>query len=893
MRWFVLAVVVATIAVATCLVWVVAQLGGAEVTKAADDIYSVLVPCAAAVACWLAARRRQGRGRLGWALVGVSAFSWGMGSVAWTYYDVVARIPVPFPSYADAGFLIAIPLAFVGLASFPGSPKSATSRLRTLLEGSLIASGLLYLSWVTALGGTYAASTGSLAEKAIGLAYPVGDVVMGSIVLLLLPRSNRENRLPLLLVGCGILANTVSDSVFTYLQLDNSYNAISNVVDAGWILGFAMIALGALWEAGHAEGAAPAEPRMTLVSTLMPYGPAMLAGALAILQQATTGAQEPFLFWDGVVILVLLLARQLLTLLENLALNHSLEQKVEARTVELQRREQRFRSLVQNSSDAIIIVNASHAIQYLSPAVEHLFGHPATSLESHQLDDLLEPADRERLSVLLNTLATSPRQTAQVEARVRHLDGSSRSCEMTISNLLADAAVSGLVINTRDITDRKALEEQLSHQAFHDSLTGLANRALFQDRLRQTLARAARRQEKPAVLFLDLDRFKNINDGLGHGAGDELLAEVARRLETTVRLGDTMARLGGDEFGVLLEDTQDGTAAIAVAERIIEALKAPFELGAREVFISASIGIAYLSGEDDAAALLRNADIAMYMAKAQGKGRYAVFNPTMHDELITQLQLEADLQRAIDRQEFFLVYQPLVSLNTGRTIGLEALVRWRHPERGVVPPLSFIPIAEKTGAIVALGRQVLRDACQQVQAWRATHPELELSVNVSGRQLKDPGFVHDVEQALWDSHLPAPVLTLEMTESVVMEDVEATLTVLNALHALGVRLAIDDFGTGYSSLSYLRRFPVDSLKIDRSFVSGLSGSEHEPLVTSIMQLAGALKLEVVAEGIERPEQLNELRELGCLVGQGFLFSKPTELDAMTVYLAEDAVAQAA
>jgi diguanylate cyclase (GGDEF)-like protein len=453
--------------------------------------------------------------------------------------------------------------------------------------------------------------------------------------------------------------------------------------------------------------------------------------------------------------------------------------------------------------------------------------------------------------------------------------------------------VRGLVINSRDITDRKALEEQLVQQAFHDSLTGIANRALFKDRLHQSLARASRRKEKPAVLFIDLDGFKTINDSLGHAVGDELLAAVAARLRPCIRTGDTMARLGGDEFAVLLEDIEDLAAATTVAQRINEALKEPFALSQREVFISASIGIAPFVSAQDPDELLRNADIAMYMAKGAGKGRHEVFDPSMHDAVVTQLRLEADLKRAVERKEFFVVYQPLIALATQEPIGVEALVRWRHPERGVVGPVTFIPLAEKTGAIVAIGRWVLREACRQVQEWRDLRPGLGLSVNLSGRQLRDPGLVDDVSKILQETALPPQTLTLEMTESVLMDDIENALRVLRALKALGVHLAIDDFGTGYSSLSYLSKFPVDSLKIDRSFVSGLGAAQNEPLVATIMEMGQSLKLKVVAEGIERPEQLAELERLRCEVGQGFYFSKPITHSEMTAYLEDKGVRQAA
>jgi diguanylate cyclase (GGDEF)-like protein/PAS domain S-box-containing protein len=877
------AVGLAVVAVISAFLWDIFQYGGAEVVKTADDVYSIAVPFAAALACGLTGWRGTGRARVSWLLLGASAFLWGMGSAMWFYYDVVVDQSVPFPSFADAGFLLAVPFAIAGLMLFSSASARTTSQFRTLLDGSIIAAALLFVSWATVLGPSYTQATGGFMEKAIGLAYPISDVIMGSIVLVLLPRASKTSRVALLLVGAGILANTVSDSVFTYLQLANTYSGISNAIDAGWILGYALVALGALWAVGHPSTVRQEDERITRIDAFTPYGLVALAGAVAVAELIRSGTLEPFLLWNGLCVVVLLVVRQLLTIMEDLRLNHTLEARVQSRTAELREREERYRALVQNSSDAITITDAQLKVQYQSPSIERIFGYRPLEVLNRSLSELIHEDDRTAMQTLFDNMAGRPGATAHLEARWLHQNGTWRHAEMAISNLLEEPAVRGLVINTRDITDRKALEEQLEHQAFHDSLTGIANRALFKDRLQQSLARAARRQEKPAVLFLDLDGFKSINDSLGHASGDELLAAVAGRLRPYVRTGDTMARLGGDEFAILLEDTEGLSAPIAVAERIIQAMKEPFALGEQDVVISASVGIAGFVQETPDE-LLRNADIAMYMAKTAGKGRYDVFKPAMHEAVITQLHLEADLKRAVDRGEFFLVYQPLVSLTSLRPTGVEALVRWRHPERGLVMPMTFIPLAEKTGGIVAIGRWVLREACRQMQEWRQRYPDLELSVNLSGRQMRDPGLVGDVEAALRDSGMPAYALTLEMTESVLMDDIESALRTLRALKALGLHLAIDDFGTGYSSLSYLGKFPVDSLKIDRSFVSGPGASDNQALVATILEMGRSLKLEVVAEGIERPEELAELQRLRCQTGQGYYFAKPLSGADMAAYL---------
>src|SRR3954451_1868590 len=423
----------------------------------------------------------------------------------------------------------------------------------------------------------------------------------------------------------------------------------------------------------------------------------------------------------------------------------------------------------------------------------------------------------------------------------------------------------------------RAVEDAV-HEALHDSLTGLPNRSLFLDRMRHALARAERGDEPVAVLFCDLDGFKTVNDSLGHRTGDRLLVLVAERLIECLRPADTIARLGGDEFAVLLEELREPGDAARAAQRLLDALKAPFVLRGREFYVSASIGIA--AGAGDAETLLRDADLAMYRAKARGKGRYAVYEPSMHTAIVERLELEVDLKRGIEREELAVAYQPVFSLRDGRVIGVEALVRWHHPTRGIVMPESFVPLAEESGLIGELGRWVLRKACHQGALWRAKypgHPGLGIGVNISGAQLREPGLVHEVADALAESQLDATGLTLEITETALMESFDEAIEEVDALKALGVDLAIDDFGTGYSSLRYLRRLPLDVMKIEKSFVDGIGRSEEEPaLLRAIIDLADIFGLRVVAEGIERPEQRARLLELGCELGQGHLLAEPLE-----------------
>ncbi|PLS87591.1 MAG: GGDEF domain-containing protein [Actinobacteria bacterium] len=550
----------------------------------------------------------------------------------------------------------------------------------------------------------------------------------------------------------------------------------------------------------------------------------------------------------------------------------------------LRESEERFRSLVQNASDLITVLAADGTVLYESPAIEGMLGYGPEDLIGKNALDLIHPDDAPRVMRAFSRLSEERGANPYVEYRFRRADGSWRHLESSGANLLEEPSVGGIVVNTRDVTERKTLEERLKHQALHDPLTGLPNRALLLDRLGHALDRADRTEACVAVLFLDLDDFKVVNDSLGHEAGDDLLVAAARRLETCLRPGDTLARLGGDEFVVLLEDVGGRGEATGVATRIAEALREPFLLGAHEeAFVSVSIGVALTSGGEDRTGslpddLLRWADVAMYDAKRKGKAHHAVFDPSMDARALERLRLGADLRRAAERGEFRVHYQPEVELSTGRVVGFEALMRWEHPEQGLVPPGRFIPVAEETGMIIPIGRWVLEEACRQAKKWcegRPNGPPLAMSVNLSARQFAHPDLARDVARALGESGLDPGCLVLEITESAVMEDARSTIDTLEELESLGVGLAIDDFGTGYSSLSYLRRFPVDYLKIDRSFVDGIEEDSGDAvLVSGIVDLAHALGLSVVAEGVETEGQLGLLRGMGCDLAQGYHFSRP-------------------
>ena len=561
----------------------------------------------------------------------------------------------------------------------------------------------------------------------------------------------------------------------------------------------------------------------------------------------------------------------------------------------LRESEERFRTLVQNSSDVIELLDREGRITFVTQAVERVLGYKPQEFVGRDALDFVHPSDLASSQQELSDLLKVPGGMRTVTVRARHKDGSWRWIEATGTNLLHDSLVGFLVLNYRDVSERRALEGELSHQAFHDSLTKLPNRLLFKDRVQHALARRSEQGRYLAVLLIDLDNFKAVNDSRGHDVGDQLLVAVTRRLKECLRPSDTLARLGGDEFAILLEDMQHVAGAVLISERIVETLRAPFDLDNRHLFARASIGIVTeLSPDTDTEQLLRKADTAMYVAKSKGTGTYEIFEPHMEDALNRRVRLEADLERAIEESQFTLRYQPIVELARNTIYGLEALLRWEHPQRGLILPLEFIPLTEERGLIVPIGRWVLREACGQARQWQIEHGQRRLSVNVnvSAVQLQDAHLAEDVAQTLQDSQLAPRDLILEITESALMQDTEVIADNLEAFKEIGVRLAIDDFGTGYSSLGYLRRFAFDIIKIDKSFVDGLgTGPQGSGLAGGIVKLSQSLGLQTCAEGIESDVQLAELSALGCVLGQGYYFAKPMERQAVSSLLPEGRLAR--
>ncbi len=545
------------------------------------------------------------------------------------------------------------------------------------------------------------------------------------------------------------------------------------------------------------------------------------------------------------------------------------------------------REIVATMADPLIVCDADHRIRVVNDAACAVFGFAQEELLGRPVGDLAG-ADAEQRRTLIDAVASPTTRDAETVFRSR--GGEAIDVSVSVSHLWDEVAGSvGTVVIARDIRDRKRAEQQLRHNAFFDALTDLPNRALLMDRLQVAFARGRRKPDyRFGVLFLDVDRFKLVNDGLGHRAGDLLLTAIARRLEIAKRPSDTVGRLSGDEFIILLDDIRDVGDAAHVAERLLRELERPFEVAGSEVFVSASIGIAVSGDYDKPEDLVRDADTALNRAKESGKGSYEVFDQGMHRRAIELLALEAEMRRALERDEFVLHYQPIVAASTGRITGVEALVRWQHPQRGLLQPQQFVPVAEETGLIVPLGTWVLHAACAQARAWLdAGLPAARIAVNISARQFRRPDFGAQVADVLHLTGLRPAMLELELTESALIEDVDETIAMLRALEALGVRISIDDFGTGYSSLAYLKRLPIHTIKIDRAFVQDVERDPDNAAISSaVIALARSLKLDVLAEGVETKEALAFFRALQCDAIQGFHFSRPVEASAIATMLAE-------
>lgn len=820
-----------------------------------------------------AARGAGGRIRSAWIAFGFAAALWFAGAVIRTAFEPLTGGPAAPSSLADLSVLLSTVALVVGFAMVAPRPRRTRTWVRLLLDVWICAASLLCLGWVALLVPLYREAETPPGFLPLDVSYPVADIVAFCLIVAFLLRTPPHGRSRVRLVFLAVIAITIADLVYAVSLLEGTYTP-GSPVPLGWVVGYLLVAA-APWidpvtdpapeEGAGASGSTASSGRLVPARGLVPAvvaGLTILAIVLTVLiaGPGSVGADPPLLLL-GTSALLAVLVRLAWLAVDYLLLSRKLDTS-----------EQRFRSVVRSEDGIVLITDLNGTVEYVSGDGQHLYGYDRDDIVGESVADVVHPEDlpeaRRQLRAFLRT--TPAGGSARIDCRVRAADGTWRHVQSAVS--WHGHSGERLILIAKDVSAQVALQEQLQHLTFHDGLTGLPNRAYFEERTREVLAR--RGGAGLAVLFLDLDGFTAVNDSVGHVSGDHVLGQAARRLRAEVDAAYTVARFGGDEFAVLVEPHGDAEGIVDLGERLVRTLSEPFHVADRDIALTASVGIVFGTESAATADLLRNADVAMTRARRHGGGRVEVFAASMHADVMRRLELGTKLRQAIAEEQFAIEYQPLVDLGTSRVTGMEALVRWWH-DGVLVPPEGFIRHAEESGLIVPIGEWVLREACRQMAGWRGPDWHVGLCVNLSPRQLHEPGFVDMVADALSRSGLAPGALTLEVTEDVLVDDAQGTVERLWELRRLGVRLAIDDFGTGYASLAYLRRLPADTLKIDPSFVSGLGNDEVLTMLTrTVVRLGRDLGLLVVAEGIERPEQFEMLREMDCPRGQGYLVARP-------------------
>jgi diguanylate cyclase (GGDEF)-like protein/PAS domain S-box-containing protein len=847
--------------------WLVAALLTAHLvldgTAAAVALYQVVV-VGAAVASWLAVRRSAVRAVAVLLALGVSASA--LGDVTW---QVQAWLGIPVDlSVADLAYLggyVAVAAALTRMASAAG--QTARSRFDGWIDAVIVFVAVLPVMWGLTVAETVTDGSQPLFARLVWALYPALDAALLALVFRVVAGNGRRDR-NALVVAAGAACWLASDLGYLLLAHPETTTAL---LDTGWLLGAVLLAYAVRGTSAPQQSRPAADDRdggglgrlaVCLAALLVP-------GSIELVHDLTGDAETPLSLFSATLVLVVLVFVRTARLLT-----------AEATARALVRSQARHSAaLASYSSDAVLVVDREGRLLSDPSLMAALLGtEPSADLHIADLVTRggLDPAETR---VVLQRAVAAGGAVVSAEL-LRRWNGQELWLGVRLVDLSADPDVRGVVVHATDITERKRAEQSLAHQAFHDGLTGLANRALFADRVEQALRHNARNGDTASVLYIDLDGFKAVNDSLGHQAGDALLQRVTERLSATVRAGDTLARLGGDEFAVLVGQTADGSDdAAATAARLLAALDQPVRIGRQTVTVSGSIGIAVSDESATSDSLIRDADIAMYAAKTAGRGRAVVFDPAMRATVVERRELERELQGALAGGELRLVYQPVVDLSDERVVGFEALLRWHSPTLGIISPDRFVPVAEDLDLIGDIGSWVLHEACAAAAAWRREYPAavgLTMAVNVSAVQLASPDLVDQLTGALAASMLPASALVLEVTETALVRDPEGAARRIAALRALGVRLALDDFGTGYSSLSYLRQFTVDILKIDRSFIGTIDAGVLPAIVRGLIDLGRTLDLEIVAEGVEHEVQRDLLRAAHCELAQGHLFAAPME-----------------
>ncbi|MFE3764677.1 putative bifunctional diguanylate cyclase/phosphodiesterase [Streptomyces sp. NPDC059104] len=882
-----LAVVSGGYAVGAALGW-----GSEELAKVMGDFGLSTAGLLAAVSCYHYARTIDRRERPAWLMFAFSSLMGALGNAVWGWYEVILGQKVPEPSLADFAFLCFAPPAIVGLLVLAKRPVTRAGWVCLGLDSWLIGGSLLTLSWSLALANAartvQSGAPGSVPRAALSLAYPLLDIALVSMVLVLHFRRSANNRSAVNTAIAALALTVLSDALFTSPLLNTTYRS-GEILDAGWFAGSLLLAY-APWGARRPDGADRAAPQRAerphsrpitgSLPALTPYLAAAVC-TLGILYNVVDGRKvDRMVVFTGCTVVLALVIRQGIMLLDNIALTQELAQK-----------ENHFRSLVQGSSDVIMIAAPTGTLRYVSPAAAGVYGREAEELIGSELASLIHPDDLGRVvHEVRRFLAAPPAEepTTRIECRFESGSGEWLNVESTVNRHQG-----GLILNSRDVTERVRLQAQLQHSAEHDPLTDLPNRALFTRRVRQALTGRRAGDHSTAVLFIDLDGFKAVNDTIGHQAGDELLVEAAHRLQDAVRAGDTAARLGGDEFAALIlgDGSRDRSAreyqVHEIAERLRSTLSQPYRIAGSEVRVAASIGVAFADPGITPSDLMRNADLAMYRAKAGGKDRVELYAPQMQAEVVRKAELAGRLRTALHEGEFALLHQPVVSLATGEVTAVAAQARWRSAQGILFTPAEFLRVAEQGEAGSAgqdaartaeLGRWLLEEAVERAaERHRAGH-DVPVAVRMTAQRLLDRSLPRGSVEALLARHgLPSGALVLELAASdprVPFDELERRLT---ALHRLGVRIALDGFGSGYAAISALRRLPVDLLKLDRGLVEGVVESARLHKITAgLLRIANDLGMQSVADGLDLPEQVLALRAMGCTHGQGAAFSGPLD-----------------
>lgn len=864
--------------------------GSNELALVMGDFGLSLAAALAAVSCLFYARTQEGLFRPAWLLFSLSSAMAACGNAVWGWYEVVLRTHVPSASLADLFFLCFAPPAIVGLLVLAKRPATRAGWVCLALDSWLIGGSLLTLSWSLALAHTahLEGRSESVAHTALSLAYPLLDIVLVSMVLALHFRRSHANRSAVNTAIAGLALTVLSDALFTSPLLRANYRS-GQLLDAGWFAGSLLLAyapwgarFGATGSPGSASAAGPRETRLPSrpiagsLAALTPYLAAAVC-PLGILYNVIDGHRvDRVVVLTGCTVVLALVVRQGIMLLDNIALTQELAQK-----------ENHFRSLVQGSSDVIMIAAPTGILRYVSPAAAGVYGRDADDLVGSELASLIHPDDLGSVvHEVRRFLAASPASepTTRIECRFRSGAGDWLNVESTVNRHQG-----GLIFNSRDVTERVRLQAQLQHNAEHDPLTDLPNRALFTTRVRKALGGRRSTDQGAAVLFIDLDGFKAVNDSLGHQAGDELLIQAARRLHDSVRADDTAARLGGDEFAALivgngsLDQSAREDQVHEIADRLRLRLSQPYRIEGGEVRVAASIGVAFAETGISPTDLMRNADLAMYRAKAGGKNRVELYAPQMQAEVVRRSELTARLRTALHDGEFALLHQPVVNLTTGRITAVAAQARWRSSQGILFTPAEFLRVQqagdlEENTRTAALGRWLLEEAVEQAAERGSAGHHVPVAVRLSARRLLDKSMPLGSIEALLTRHaLPSGALVIEIADSdprIAFEELECRLL---ALRRLGVRIALDGFGRGYAAINALRRLPVDVLRLDRGLVEGVVESARLHKITSgLLRIACDLGMQSVADGVDVPEQVIALRAMGCTHGQGMAFSGPLD-----------------